>query len=282
MQRLTITALIFVLGFAMSVRADDIHLQDGRVLKGRLISRGDGRVVFERPYGKVVFPASKVVKIVPGRSILHDYEELSSALKRDAVSGRLALARWCRAHRLDRQMKTELAKIVAVESDHAEARAMLGEEKVGDRWLSRREAMKARGFVRRDGRWMSRKEAGIFDGRLVEKRRLKKVQSRLNSLVRRIYGSSEKRSRKARTDLIKFGKKEKISNLTPIADQLYQNAARWRLAARSAIVEVRAQTAKITDFREITVNLGTGAPVRLQLPAIRTTRIGTTVGVPVR
>jgi len=162
------------------------------------------------------------------------------------------LAEWCAA-RGHHAKADELARdAIALEKDHAAARARLGFVRVGDRW--------------------ARKQAPPDHAAT-----LKKVVDRdLKQLV-----SKEDQARDgAREALVRLAELEDLPGLAAEVEKIHADAGRfWKRQAR-ALLEVRATNAKRVANRSWSTSLGTGAPVRFQLPELRTVRVGTTVPVP--
>ena len=277
-RHLICLSLLVVL-IAPAASADEVHLRDGRVLDGQVVSRTSKRVVLRRIYGEISFPASKVVKVVESPSIFDEFDKRRSALKKDDIEGRLNLASWCKQHKLRREVRTLAEEVVARDSGNIQARRILGQRLIKGQWLSESAAMRKLGFVRRSGRWMSKAEVKAERAAKKEKLRLAKLERRVNRYVRGMFTLSSKRSVKARDDLIAFGKKERIHGLTAAAQGLFKQAEAWRLAVATARVDVRADTSTITGIRDLNLSLGNGS-ARVQLPSTRRTSIRTTVVAP--
>ena len=54
--------------FPVALRADEVHLDDGRVLRGKVVEENDEKVVVEGKFGRVEVDAGRVVKIVRGET----------------------------------------------------------------------------------------------------------------------------------------------------------------------------------------------------------------------
>ena len=110
--------------------------------------------------------------------------------------------------------------------------------------------------------------------------RRRRLESRLKRQVSLMFQLDEKRTRKAHQDLVRFARAESIEGLEGFADRLLPQALAWQAEARRALLEVRLQEAKVVGWSERSLSLGNGSAVRIQLPELRLTSIGTTVVVP--
>lgn len=103
----------------------------------------------------------------------------------------------------------------------------------------------------------------------------------VNALLRQLSHSSAPRRDAARDGLLRLSRRENLRGVMPHAVQLYHEAAKFWRDAR-ALLEVRTGVATRTGFEEFTTHLGSGSPVRLQLPRLRTIQFGGTVVLPGR
>jgi hypothetical protein len=278
MRNLTCLALWLAM-VVPAVRADEVHLRNGQVLEGRVVSQTDERLVLRRVYGEITFSSSQVVKVVSSPSVFDEYDQRRRALKNGDIAQRLELAAWCKKEKLRREMRILAEEVVALDSGNLQARRLLGHRLVRGQWLPEASAMKKLGFVRRKGRWMSPQEVKAERAARHAKLRLVKLERRVNRLVGRVFSLSAKRSAKARDDLIALAKKERVKGLAAAARDLFRQADAWRQAVATARVDVRADTVSITGFRELSLGLANGS-ARVQLPSTRRTSIRTGVVAP--
>jgi hypothetical protein len=82
------------------------------------------------------------------------YEGKLAALSADDVPGHYLLGLWCRKEGLSAEAESTFERVVALSPDHEGARRELGYVRHGDRWLTRDEAMSAKGLVLHEGVWM--------------------------------------------------------------------------------------------------------------------------------
>lgn len=213
-----------------------------------------------------------------------EYTRRAKAIPPGKAEQHLALARWCKARHLYSEMRRSLAAVVAVAPDHRAARKMLGQQKVGDRWLSRRDANLARGLVLHRGVWRTAQEVQKFEREQARRKHLARIKRRVRTLGRKLAHPSKKASREACNALIALGRTEKIRRLGYEAEKLwFEYRKYWRAYARDramGVFEIRAQKVDLLGIDNFTTSLGPGNPVTIQLPRKRSIRIGTTVSVP--
>ncbi|MHC4859795.1 MAG: hypothetical protein ACYTDY_06855, partial [Planctomycetota bacterium] len=90
------------------------------------------------------------------------YRERAKALSPDDTTGHYQLGLWCVKKGLTNEAHLEFERVIALEPDHAGARRELGYARHGDRWLSRDEAMRAKGLVLHEGRWLLPEEVKVL------------------------------------------------------------------------------------------------------------------------
>lgn len=148
---------------AAGLLADEITLQDGRVLEGDLLSEpGATEVVLRFRSGTMVaiqrFKADQVQSerrgLTPRQAALAALDARQAALgEAGEATAWWDLATAYRAQGEGAQAKACAQAVVARDPDHAEARALLGWVRHEDRWLRPAEAALARGDVWFRGRW---------------------------------------------------------------------------------------------------------------------------------
>jgi hypothetical protein len=272
-----------VAAFAGPLRADELHLRSGKVLEGKVVRRDSGGVRFRLVTGEAWFPRHRILRVVEGPAPWETYAERAEELDPEDVEGHLELAAWCRSKGLRKEMKAEALVVVKCEPDHAAAREMLGQLKVGEDWLPRKVAMQVQGYVWNQGQWRLRTEVEAEEAARAERRRVLRLQREVNGLFQRIASESKGVRKRAHTKLVALADQEKLPQLRAAADAFLARADAWWAAEQSggtAIVEVRATEAKLQGIRNFSTSLGTGSPVTIELPRLRKTSVSTTVGVP--
>lgn len=184
MKKTMLAALIAALGISVAA-ADEIQLTNGRKLSGKVVKKDAGKVVVEVGAGTITLEAKDVSAVNPGRTPLDEYQEKWAGVKDSTkASDFMALAKWAEENKLTRYLPQLYSKAIAIDPDHAEARAKLRHEKLGGKWLTFEEAQTARGLVLHEDRWITKAEV-----QLIERRRLEAKE--------RAMAAAEERERRA-------------------------------------------------------------------------------------
>jgi hypothetical protein len=130
--------------------------------------------------------------------------------------------------------------------------------------------------VRVDDGWLPEADAErVFTAR-------RELPERASGLAHELVAATAAVRDRARDELLELARRARVPELADwTRDTHAAAAAAWRRNAQ-VVLEVRAERSTLVALDERTTSLGTGAPVRLQLPTLRTISIGTTVGVPLR
>ncbi len=121
-----------------------------------------------------------------------EFVERAKAVAPDDVTGHYVLALWCREQGLSDEARLEFERVVALSPDHEGARRELGYERCGTIWLSREEAMKAKGLVRHDGAWLLPEEVAALSLPKSERERVKAEQARVRDLLKQMSDGGPK------------------------------------------------------------------------------------------
>ncbi len=148
----TVLQALAGLALGLSVaHAGVVRTTDGLVLEGTVERAADGGVTVTTADGVVRLAAARVASVdeADGPSATFRAELLRCA-DADACF-RLALR--AEAAGATAVARDGYARVVALAPDHPAARRALGEERLGDRWVSTAEARRARGLVLYEGAW---------------------------------------------------------------------------------------------------------------------------------
>lgn len=126
-------AMACLLIFTGSGRADIVHLSDGRAIEGKVVEQGDLLQVYKSSHSFITLNKSDVVRVEESDAPLEVFEQRIATLGNDAA-GWWSLAQFCDEHNLREERERALAKLLALEPDHLEARAALGYEQVDGVW----------------------------------------------------------------------------------------------------------------------------------------------------
>lgn len=110
---------------------------------------------------RLALPEALVARVVVRSELAEQYEALVQSTPQ-TVEGQWALAEWCKEMGLVSERKRHLQEVLALDSDHAEARKALGYQRLGSRWVTQEEYLQSQGYVRHNGAWRLRQEVEIL------------------------------------------------------------------------------------------------------------------------
>lgn len=142
---------------AAPARADRVVLSDGATLEGKASRSGD-QVVVQVGAGEIRVAAREVIRIERGDSDVQTFERRYAQLRPGDAKALLELADYCRERDMRERERSLLLKLIELQPDHAAARARLGYEREGERWMLREERLLAQGYVNIGGQWLSPQE----------------------------------------------------------------------------------------------------------------------------
>jgi hypothetical protein len=137
-----LTAILTVV-LSAAAWADDVCLADGRALVG-IAREESARWVVRTRLGDFGIPKGDVLSVVPGRTLLHDYDErLAELYGCPAAREVFDLALWAQRQGLVRYVNRLRTWTLELDPDHAEARRLLGYVRYDGRWIlsSERDAL---------------------------------------------------------------------------------------------------------------------------------------------
>ena len=203
-----------------------------------------------------------------------------AALAPADMAGRYELAKWCAGEGFTSESRELAREILDREPDHYGARILLGERRLNGQWVTNREFMEALGFVWHAGDWRPREEIEALLAEREEAARVRRLKDRWETLFRRLTGASQATRDRARDALHGFLAENDLEHMVPVVDRWHEAyTALWDQARSSAVVEIRAQQATLTSLRPLSMSLGVGTPVTLELPTLRKVSVKTTVGL---
>ncbi len=168
MKQVTLTALIVALAATLAA-ADEIQLTNGRKITGHVSKKDANKVTVEVGAGTITLDAKDVTSINPGKTPLNEYEERSASVKDSTKTSDLwDLAMWAKSKGLSRYVAPLCVRIIAIDGDHAGARAELRHEKIKGSWLTFDQAQEAKGLIRLDDRWVTKVEVEMMERRRLE------------------------------------------------------------------------------------------------------------------
>lgn len=176
MKRTGALALSILLIIGTPALADTVVLRDGRKVVGN-VSFEKNEVVVKQKLGEVRVARAEVERIDTD----DDFSELArqkDKLANGSAEDRYRLGVWCRDHGFQDDARAAFQSVLALDPDHAGARAALGYAKIDGRWVSEDDAMRARGLVKLGDRWVTPAEKALADTLAEEKRRAAEERAR--------------------------------------------------------------------------------------------------------
>jgi hypothetical protein len=143
--------------------ADVVTLTDGSKREGKVVRENDQEVVLQVTQGRlsaeITFKREEVKSIERGATaaeqVLAEAERRKAALQDKDAAGWLGYAQWLdRQNGFSRDAREAWEKVLKLDPENILARARLGHQKVGGKWLTEEEAMIAQGLVLVGGRWV--------------------------------------------------------------------------------------------------------------------------------
>ncbi|HEX4826185.1 MAG TPA: hypothetical protein VFV19_17935 [Candidatus Polarisedimenticolaceae bacterium] len=150
--------LLLVPGVAL---ADQVFLKDAGSIEGRIVEQTADTVKVDVGDGVIGVPASRVEKIVKGKSHLDEYDERAAKLKAGDVNGWRSLGQWASQQGLASQSRAAYQKVLAVAPDDPAARKALGFVSLDGKWVTEEESYRARGYVKYENEWMTAAQAQV-------------------------------------------------------------------------------------------------------------------------
>jgi hypothetical protein len=154
-------------------RADIVQLDTGEEYNGKVTDLEDN-IRLETLAWSVVIPKSRILRIVPQKTIPEMYAEKLKDIEEDDAAGHYKLALWCKKQGWKSKMQEELEFVITINPDHEGARRALGFKKLDGEWVTEDEYMIAKGFIKKDGKWIPREL-------LVEETKLKDTKEKIQA-----------------------------------------------------------------------------------------------------
>jgi hypothetical protein len=190
-MRRTATALsLAILIIAADSRADVVELRGGGQIEGAVKRNAQEKapyaVVQVDPALRIAIPESQIARVAASAD-LEEYSEKVKATPDDA-DAQYELARWCKGKTLLAQYRHHLQRAIAVDPDHAKARAALGFVDHEGKWIRYSQLQKERGLIPVAGRYRLPEEVALLDARSeseIDTKRWTREISRLRAAVLR-------------------------------------------------------------------------------------------------
>ncbi len=119
----------------------------------------------------------------------------------DTVEAHWKLAEWCREHKLRPPAQKHLTRILELEPNHEQARALLGFRRNDGQWMTRDEVMESRGMVMYDGKYVTRQHVELLEQNKKAKVSQADWSNHLERLRRRLTGRRQDQSAEAHAEI---------------------------------------------------------------------------------
>ena len=168
--------LTLVVGGSSGLFADQIILENGNRIEGRVEAAGPGqiRVVIDEGQS-VVVSIDQVAERIPGKAPIDVFESRLKTIDRDDRDGWIDAASWGEAHGVRRAARKAWKEVLRLDRHHAGARHRLGYALYRNRWV-KREQLETEGLQLFRGTWMTPDE--------IEKVRAEESAGELDALMR--------------------------------------------------------------------------------------------------
>jgi hypothetical protein len=104
----------------------------------------------------------QIQEIIREKDPLQEYEEITAKFQ-DTAEDQYSLALWCEAHKLQKQRRVHLLRVIELDPEHAPARKKLGYELRDGKWMTASELKEAKGLVKFGGRYVTPQEKEILE-----------------------------------------------------------------------------------------------------------------------
>lgn len=145
----------------VTVSADTVRLKTGGTIDG-IVSEIGSDYVIEVPFGTMRVGKELVASVERRETPLAEHKRQAAALADDDADGWYKLGRWAQRNELPTLAEEDFRRAIQANPDHEAAHRALDHEKVEGKWLSRDEAMAARGMIRAEGKWVSKEAAELM------------------------------------------------------------------------------------------------------------------------
>lgn len=171
------------LGLSLPANADTFLLQHGGQLEGEWLNQSEQPLVkylIRTPAGLTLsLPFDEVREAVRQSPAQHEYAKRAPATA-DTAAAQWALAEWCRQQNLSRERKLHLQRVIELDPNHREARALLGYTFLHGEWIAKADANRRDGYEFYRGKWRTPQEIEVLEARgrsdLAEKEWLAKLR----------------------------------------------------------------------------------------------------------
>src|SRR5689334_5562946 len=139
---IALVALGLAAGSTISARADIYLLTSGGQVRGELVNPTESprkQYIIRTDEGaKITIDRAQLKQIVPQSAAEVEYEKIKPTFP-DTLEGQLQLADWCQKRSLSKQRMAALERVVEIDPNHKQSRALLGYSFLDGKWIRRDE-----------------------------------------------------------------------------------------------------------------------------------------------
>jgi len=297
-----VLVISLVAAFGGTAAADVLKLKDGRVVEGVVEVRKSKFLVLSR-FGTTSISRDQVVKHIKGPSVDSQIKQHVEALKPKDVEGRMRLAKWLKEIGRTAEADALARQVAELDPEHGGAQKMLGYVRFRGRWLTPDAAQRAQGLEKHGDNWYTPAEWKLADPKRRAAAKAEEAaarERRVRRLIELLVSPDPALRARACRALRRLAETQGISKQR-VSDAL-QAAAAYVLRlddvmARAGgagssggarahgwmLAEVHDDFTRLKEpITQFATSLASSsAPVKIQLPEVRTVQIRTTVAVPV-
>ena len=297
------TAIVAGALLTTTVRADEVHLTDGRILSGKVVKQGNAVTVTDRDT-KNVIQASEIKDeggIVAKKSFMDEFEERLAKLPHDDAEATYEFGLWLEENDWATRAVRAYERVLEIDEDHRGARRKLGYKLYEGEWVSPDELKRKKGLVQweMDGKWYTKHDlaqikAAIennekFRQRVAEQ---KKINKNVQGLLKGFTTFDKKKRQAAYEKLYAYAEELNSPQMRKFADDTkayYDQYVKHLCAQMMARTEIHATLTKLKKpIETFSTNLGAAVggifpaqtPVRIQLPEISIAEVHTVADIP--
>ncbi|MEN0109461.1 MAG: HEAT repeat domain-containing protein [Planctomycetota bacterium] len=187
---------------AGSASADVIRLGAGRIVGEAATpnARSGETLTVATPYGTVELPTGATLRVDRETPAAVEHRRRAPGVS-DTAEAQFAFGLWCRANGLASESRARFTRVIELDPDHAEARRLLGYERVGDAWMTQEDKLVARGLVRWRGDYLTPQEVELLGAEQAEKDSSIEWRRRIDSIRARVASPDPEAARLAAEEL---------------------------------------------------------------------------------
>lgn len=169
-----LVGIVFVV-HARPASADLVKLKSGGELRGVFLDKVvAGRsakvpVRVETLTGGIITVSHEDVAFLTRRSRALEEYEWRTRLAPPTVDAHWELQEWCKQHGMRKEREEELLQIVSLDPHHEPAHRLLGHIQQDGKWMTRDEAMAAKGYVKYKGKYLFPQEVELLEASAVHR-----------------------------------------------------------------------------------------------------------------